>query len=197
MIAGTARGVRLVGPGEGTRPMGDRVKQSLFAILEPAIRGRPFLDLYAGSGAAGIEALSRGASGAVFVDRDGDAAAAIDRNLESTGLGGDRAVVSRQSAMAWLAAWERAARGQADADPEPFAAILLDPPYDAARYLTESLEIIADAGRNMFLAGDGVLVAKHFWKATVPARVGLLVSFRQERFGETMLTFYRWEDEAG
>ncbi|MFL5678988.1 MAG: RsmD family RNA methyltransferase, partial [Chloroflexota bacterium] len=65
VIAGTARGIRLVAPGEGTRPLADRVKETLFAILEPELRGARFLDLFAGSGAAGIEALSRGADAAV------------------------------------------------------------------------------------------------------------------------------------
>src|SRR6185436_17213972 len=81
VIAGSARGIRLVGPGAGTRPLGDRVKQTLFAILEPVIRDRPFLDLFAGSGAAGIEALSRGASLAVFVETDRAAVRAIEQNL--------------------------------------------------------------------------------------------------------------------
>ena len=70
MIAGTARSIRLDAPGPGTRPLGDRVKQTLFAILEPDLRGAAFLDLFAGSGAAGIEALSRGAARATFVERD-------------------------------------------------------------------------------------------------------------------------------
>ena len=67
VIAGTARGRRLTAPGEGTRPLGDRVKQTLFAILGPDLPGATFLDLCAGSGAAGIEALSRGAARATFV----------------------------------------------------------------------------------------------------------------------------------
>jgi 16S rRNA (guanine(966)-N(2))-methyltransferase RsmD len=177
--------------------MGDRVKQSLFGILEPTIRGRPFLDLYAGSGAAGIEALSRGATRAVFVDRDRDAVAAIERNLAATWLAGDRADVRRRSVTAWLDAGVAAAAEVARNDHEPFAAIFVDPPYDAPSAVVETLERIARGGRNLFLAADGVLVAKHFWKATLPGRIGLLTSFRQERFGETMLTFYRWEDAAG
>ena len=185
VIAGTARGIRLVGPGEGTRPFGDRVKQTLFAILEPLVRDRAFLDLYAGSGAAGIEALSRGAVRAVLVDRDRAAVAAIERNLEATGLA-DRAEVIKGTVSAWL-----------QAASEPFGAIVLDPPYDAAAELDRALERIATAGPDGILAPDGVVVAKHFWKAGGSPRIGLLTSFREERFGETMLTFYRWEDAAG
>ena len=186
VIAGSARGVRLIGPGEGTRPLGDRVKQTLFAILEPTIRGRPFLDLYAGSGSAGIEALSRGASLAVFVESDQKAVQAIRRNLESAGLAGPSAVVSDRRVGGWLAK----ERGGG-----PFAAVVVDPPYDAPDELHRALAAIADAGRGVVLAEDGVVVAKHFWKDP-PETNRLLRSVRQERFGETALSFYRWADEA-
>src|SRR5262245_30580353 len=87
VIAGTARGIRLVGAPSGTRPLTDRVKQSLFSALdaEGVLVGK-FLDLFAGTGAAGIEALSRGASDAVFVERDHRACEAIRTNLERAGL---------------------------------------------------------------------------------------------------------------
>ena len=84
VIAGSAKGVRLRAPGAGTRPLADRVKQTLFAILEPELGGARVLDLFAGSGAGGIEALSRGATAATFVEKDqgdigpGDVAAAIN-----------------------------------------------------------------------------------------------------------------------
>ena len=86
VIAGRARGRRLAAPGEGTRPLADRVKETLFAILEPELPGATFLDLFAGSGAAGIEALSRGAAHATFVERDRAAIGVIKSNLERTGL---------------------------------------------------------------------------------------------------------------
>ena len=186
VIAGRARGIRLVGPGEATRPLGDRVKETLFAILEPHIRDRPFLDLYAGSGAAGIEALSRGASAAVFVDRDRKAVAAIERNLEATGLAGASARVHAASASAWL---ERAVRA---GDPPRFRVAFMDPPYEHHEELARALERVAGAGPDTVVDSDGVVVAKHFWKASPPGRIGLLGSVREQRFGETMLTFYRW-----
>ena len=74
MIAGSAKGIRLRAPGPGTRPLSDRVKQTLFAILEPELEGARVLDLFAGSGAGGIEALSRGAASATFVEHDSGAA---------------------------------------------------------------------------------------------------------------------------
>src|SRR6476660_4510873 len=91
VIAGTARGIRLAAPGPGTRPFGDRVKQTLFAILEPDLPGANVLDLFAGSGAAGLEALSRGAAHATFVERDKAAAAVIAANLARTHLAGAQA----------------------------------------------------------------------------------------------------------
>src|SRR6476619_5002686 len=102
VIAGSARSIRLEAPGEGTRPLGDRVKQTLFAILEPDLPGSEFLDLFAGSGAAGIEALSRGAARATFVERDKGAAAIIATNLGKTRLSGQRASIVRTDAVGWL-----------------------------------------------------------------------------------------------
>src|SRR5262245_3730757 len=101
VIAGSAAGLRLLAPGPATRPLAARVKQTLFAILEPELPGADVLDLFAGSGAAGIEALSRGAARATFVDRDAAAVRAIRANLERTGLA-DRADVRPGDALAYL-----------------------------------------------------------------------------------------------
>jgi 16S rRNA (guanine966-N2)-methyltransferase len=190
VIAGTARGRALASPGEGTRPLGDRVKQTLFAILEPTIRGRAFLDLFAGSGAAGIEALSRGSASAVFVERDAGAIAAIQRNLAATGLAGPAARVERSQVGSWFNALAKGGGRPAG----PFAAILIDPPYDLPELLVAALESIASAGPGAVLERDGVAVAKHFWKTPPPARIGLLRSARERRFGETSLTFLGWAD---
>jgi 16S rRNA (guanine(966)-N(2))-methyltransferase RsmD len=187
VIAGLARGRALVAPGEGTRPLGDRVKQTLFAILEPTIRDRAFLDLFAGSGAAGIEALSRGAERAVFVERDPGAISAIERNLEATKLTVPAARVVRSQVGSWL--------NKEASQAGPFAAIFIDPPYDLPELLVAALESIAAAGPGALLERDGVAVAKHFWKTPPPAEIGLLRSARERRFGETTLTFLRWSDQ--
>ena len=92
VIAGSAKGVRLTAPGPGTRPLADRVKQTLFGILEPELEGAAVLDLFAGSGAGGIEALSRGAASAVFVERDAGAVRVIAENLRRILKAGDRLV---------------------------------------------------------------------------------------------------------
>ncbi len=95
VIAGTARGIRIEAPGQGTRPLTDRVKQTLFAILEPDLPGANVLDLFAGSGAAGLEALSRGAAHVTFIEHDRAAAAVIATNLARTHLAGTRARIVR------------------------------------------------------------------------------------------------------
>jgi 16S rRNA (guanine966-N2)-methyltransferase len=189
VIAGTAAGRRLSAPGPGTRPLSDRVKQTLFAILEPDLLGASFLDLCAGSGAGGIEALSRGAGSATLVEQDGRTCKVIAENLARTGLAGPNAVVVRADAGTWLAA---AVQGSA-ARPEgaPFDLVLLDPPYDQAALLESLLAILAGAPAEALLSEHATVVAKHFWRAAPPARIGLLRSTRERRFGETTLTFYR------
>jgi 16S rRNA (guanine966-N2)-methyltransferase len=185
VIAGTARGRRLVAPGEGTRPLADRVKQTLFAILEPELRGAAFLDLCAGSGAAGIEALSRGAARATFVERDRRALTTIAENLGLTGLAGPAARLVRADAVTWLA--------DPAATDGPFDLVVVDPPYAETGLLARLLAILGadDAGR--LLAPEARVVAKHFWRDRPPAAIGLLASERDRRFGETGLTFYRRE----
>jgi 16S rRNA (guanine966-N2)-methyltransferase len=186
VIAGSARGLRLRAPGEGTRPLADRVKQTLFAILEPHLDGASVLDLFAGSGAGGIEALSRGAARAIFVERDQAAAAVITANLTSTHLA-ERGVVSRMDALAYLK--DRAATDG------PFDVVLIDPPYSETALMDAALTRLGAADQPL-LASSFWVVAKHFWRTPPPAAVGLLASVRTRRFGETALTFYRPAEEA-
>ncbi len=179
VIAGTASGVRLAAPGPGTRPLADRVKQTLFAVLEPELDGAVALDLFAGSGAGGIEALSRGAARAVFVERDPRAARVVAENLRRTGLAAAGEVV-RRDAIAWL---EDPAGASAAG---PFDIVIVDPPYADPDVLARALVLLGE-----HLTSDGVVVAKHFWRSLPPPRAGLLASVRERRFGETALTFYR------
>ena len=180
VIAGSAKGVRLRAPGPGTRPLADRVKQTLFAILEPELAGARVLDLFAGSGAGGIEALSRGAAAAVFVERDQGAAAVIDANLRATGLAGPAAAIVRWDVVRWLA------EPNVDA---AFDLVLVDPPYAETGTLARVLEILGADGAP--LAPDACVVAKHFWRDRPAERIGRLAIERDRRFGETALTFYR------
>jgi len=180
VIAGSAKGIRLRAPGAGTRPLADRVKQTLFAILEPELDGARVLDLFAGSGAGGIEALSRGASAAVFVEKDQGAAAVIDANLRAAGLAGPTATVIRWDVVRWL--------GEANAEVE-FDLVLVDPPYAETELLTRVLELLGSS--DALLAPDARVVAKHFWRDRPAERIGRLAHERDRRFGETALTFYR------
>lgn len=183
VIAGRAKGVRLAAPGTGTRPLTDRVKETLFAILEPALEGAVVLDLFAGSGAGGIEALSRGAARATFVEHDAGTARVIEENLRRTKLAPQGRVV-RRDAVAWLGAAEGAADG-------PFDIVLVDPPYADSAALVRALELVAPLVRP-----GGRVIAKHFWRDPPPPTAGLLASERERRFGETALTFYRRPEEG-
>jgi 16S rRNA (guanine(966)-N(2))-methyltransferase RsmD len=185
VIAGSARGARIRAPGAGTRPLADRVKQTLFAILEPDLEGARVLDLFAGSGAAGIEALSRGAASAVFVEKDPGAASVIEANLRATSLSGPAAQVVRADAVAWL--------GRASEADAPFDLVIADPPYADTALLVRTLEALGAADAP--LVSGARVVAKHFWRDRPPDRIGLLASERDRRFGETALTFYRREED--
>ena len=172
VIAGTARGRPLVAPrGMATRPISDRVKETLFAILADRVLDARVLDLYAGSGAVGIEALSRGAAHCVFVEQDRRALAAIRENLERAGVG-EGGSVHGQDVLAYLAS----------PSSDQFSLAILDPPY-AERAILAPLERLA--GR---LAPGAVVVVKHHWRTPIPIPRGL-TAWRERRFGETALTF--------
>jgi 16S rRNA (guanine966-N2)-methyltransferase len=145
VVAGAFKGRTLQAPrGQRTRPTADRVREAVFSMLGP-LDGLRVLDLFAGSGALAIEALSRGAAEAVLVERDPRALAAIERNLEATGA---VAAVSRREALAWL----RAYRGP------PFDLVFVDPPYDAASRLAvplgEELPKVVSEGARMVIESD-------------------------------------------
>lgn len=162
--------------------MGDRVKQTLFAILEPSLRDALVADLFAGSGAGGIEALSRGAAGVWFVERDAGACRVIEENVARAGFAGPAARIVRAEVVSWLAGIGGAAG--------PFRVVLVDPPYADLAVLEAVLARLGASGAAL-LTPDAIVVAKHFWRTSPPARVGLLASDRVRRFGETALTFYR------
>lgn len=175
VIAGTARGVPLAAPrGKATRPITDRVKETLFGILGERVPDARVLDLYAGSGAIGIEALSRGAASADFVERDRSALSALRTNLERTRLEG--ASVHEADVERFLATAEG-----------PWDLVVLDPPYEV-RAIVAPLRALVPR-----LAPGASVVIKHFWRAETPEVTGLAVT-RQRRFGETMLTFLEARD---
>jgi 16S rRNA (guanine966-N2)-methyltransferase len=175
VIAGTARGVPLRAPrGRGTRPITDRVKETLFAILGDRVPEARVLDLYAGSGAIGIEALSRGAASADFVERGRDALAVLRANLERTRLGAGARVHGVD-----VGRFVETTQGEWDL-------VIADPPYEA-RAIVAPLRGIGER-----VAPGGIVVLKHFWRSE-PVTAGMSV-IRQRRFGETMLSFMETEE---
>ncbi len=179
MIAGTARGTRLLAPGPGTRPLADRVKQAVFGSLEPSLPGACVLDLCAGSGGAAIEALSRGADSAVLVERDAGTCRVIAENLRRASLA-ERARVVRADALVYL-------RRGADGD-GPFGLVVLDPPYADVELREACLRALGSPDGPLLT--EALVVATSFGKRPPPAAVGLLRSTRVRRFGETLVVFY-------
>lgn len=174
ITGGMGRGRRLKGPsGKRIRPTSEKVKQALFNILSDKIGGAVFLDLFAGAGGIGIEAISRGAARAVFVDASKDAVRLILANIQAADFA-DRAVVIHSGAEAFLK------RGG-----YTFDIVFLDPPY--AEDLEPLLRMISEAD---ILSQDGIVVAERFKKQSSVERAGGLALFREARYGDTVLAFY-------
>jgi 16S rRNA (guanine(966)-N(2))-methyltransferase RsmD len=179
VIAGNFKGRRFGTPrGRRTRPTADQVRIALMDSLAPWLPGARFLDLFAGAGGVGIEALSRGAAEAVFVETDAMALRALRANLLTLELR-RRGRVLRQDAGKAVESLMRAG--------ERFRLIFLDPPYEgplAARTL-DSL------GTGALLEPRGLVVVQHLTKVSLPESIGVLRRFKTRRFGETTLTFFR------
>ena len=183
VIAGSLGGRRLVAPrGLDTRPTADRVKEALFMALEP-LTGLRVVDLFAGSGALGIEALSRGAESVEFVDDDGRALEALHTNLNTLGLEGR----ARSRRLALPRGIARLGDVLAAAD-----LVLLDPPYGGDRALA-TLEALDGAAA---LEAGVRVVAEHGLRDALPERVGRLARERERRYGQTLVTTYRVVDDV-
>ncbi|MGH9588949.1 MAG: 16S rRNA (guanine(966)-N(2))-methyltransferase RsmD [Terracidiphilus sp.] len=182
IIAGRFGSRSLAAPaGEATRPTSDRLRETLFNVLAPRIEGSAFLDLYAGSGAVGIEALSRGASRVTFVERAPAALKMLRANLASLGLnGGFR--IHAGAASAFLR------RGYAG-EPPAFDVIFLDPPYDAAQEYAATLDLLGGATAGLQAAG-GLVIAEHRRKSRLEAAYGNLVRVRLLEQGDAAVSFY-------
>jgi 16S rRNA (guanine966-N2)-methyltransferase len=177
IIAGRLKGRRLQGPRwPGLRPTSDSLRETLFNILGNRVDGTRVLDAYAGTGALGIEAFSRGAAHVTFIEHDRRATALVARNLAACGIGEGYTMVP--------VAFEIAAgrlRG------ERFDLILLDPPYDAI-----DLDGVLIAAAAM-LADDGLVVLEHGARAEPPVRAGALTRRRRVVAGDSALAFYERE----
>jgi 16S rRNA (guanine966-N2)-methyltransferase len=179
IIAGALKGRRLVTPrGATTRPTADQVRIALMDTLAPRLPDARVLDLFAGAGGVGLEALSRGAAHATFVERDPRALAALRANVEALGVAA-LVRVRRGDVLRELPALYEAG--------ERIDVAFLDPPYEAG-LVEATLQALGGGG---LLMPEAVVVAQHFTKRAPAATIGALASFRARRFGETTLTFYR------
>jgi 16S rRNA (guanine966-N2)-methyltransferase len=177
IIAGVAKGRRLHSPGAATRPMMDRAREALFSSLGARVVGAAVLDLYAGSGSLGLEALSRGASRAVFVERQRGALRALDRNIVAVGLGGE--VVASDVEDYLHRAEDR------------FDLVFVDPPY--ALSLASSEQVLGLVVPR--LSGGGLVVVHRRAGSGVPEVAGLIAGGHR-RYGDTEITRLEKEDDG-
>lgn len=176
VISGTARGRRLGElKGSETRPTTDRVKESLFNIIQFDIEGRNVLDLFGGTGQLGIEALSRGAGRCTFVDMRREAAVLIRENLKHTGLEG-RGEVVQSDYLSFLTRTR-----------EKYGLVFLDPPY-ASGYLEKALNTICDID---IVSENGIILCESATSQELPALDPPYEKVRDYRYGKIMLTLYR------
>lgn len=181
IIAGELKGRTLQAPAwDGLRPTSDRLRETLFNVLAARIHGARMLDGYAGTGAVGIEALSRGAADVVFVERDRRAVALIEANLARCGLRDRHAII--RSDLTTVTGLARVA---------PFDLVFLDPPYGRA-----SLDEALNAAAAALMAPDTLLIIEHARRDEAPASHGALRRTRTLRSGDSALAFYRLADEG-
>ncbi|MBM4139931.1 MAG: 16S rRNA (guanine(966)-N(2))-methyltransferase RsmD [Nitrospira sp.] len=164
------------------RPTSSKVREALFDIMKGRIEGASFVDLYAGTGTVGLEALSRGAGKAVFVEPDKVRARMIKENAERFGFS-KKVIVVNCSAYEFLK--------KAYAEKEYFDIFFLDPPY----YSEEIMKTLPLIAEKRLLNRGGTVIVEHFFKKKLPETAGELKMLKSYRYGDTMLTLYRRKDE--
>jgi 16S rRNA (guanine(966)-N(2))-methyltransferase RsmD len=174
IIAGRLKGRRLEGPdGPGVRPTSDRLRETLFNVLGDAVLGARVADVFAGTGAVGIEAISRGAVHVTFVELDRRVRKGLERNVASVGLGDACKIVAED--------FDRVAGGLGS-----FEIVFLDPPYD----VPDLDGIVAAAARSV--APAGIAILEHSRRRRPPETAGDLVRVRTLLAGDSALSFYQW-----
>ena len=182
VISGLARGIVLKTPdGLATRPTADRIKEAMFSIIQFDIPGTKVLDLFGGTGQLGIEALSRGAKSAVFVDQAEAACSLIRENLKRTKLQ-EQAKVIRSDYLTFLKSTK-----------ETFDIILLDPPY-AEAFLENSIKLISEID---ILQTNGIIVTERPVEKVLSLDIPGFSRSRDYKYGNTILTIYRKENPLG
>lgn len=177
IITGSAKGRKLEVPEKGTRPMTDRVKSSLFSIINPLILNANVLDLYAGSGALGIECLSRGAKQCVFIDKSKEAVSAIKNNLEKTGMTSLGTVI-KCSVLRFLNEYQSFGLNL-----NKFNIVFFTPPHD--RFKEKLIEPLAS-----YLELNGVIAVEHPTRIKTKEKLGTLSKIDERQYGITTLSFY-------
>jgi len=182
VIGGIHRGrpLRSAG-GLAIRPTSDRLRETLFNILATRIEDSHFLDLCAGSGAVGIEAISRGAGSVTFIERSRRACATIEANLNALGAVGNARIINREATTALK---------RLSQDSETFDVVFFDPPYESNTYDV----VMTEFGQGHLLSNNAVVVVEHRRKTPPKPRYGKLMMFRQVTQGESALAFYSAEN---
>ena len=176
VISGKARGVNLMTPkGDKTRPTADRVKEALFSIIQFDLPGAKVLDLFGGTGQLGIEALSRGAKHATFVDHQEDACRLIKENLKRAKLESDGTVI-RSDYLQYLNRCK-----------DKFDIIILDPPY-AEVFLENALKVITEID---ILQSGGIIIAERPLGKELPCDFAGFTRSKDYKYGQILLTLYR------
>jgi 16S rRNA (guanine(966)-N(2))-methyltransferase RsmD len=176
VITGSARGRKLSAPpGLETRPTSELVKEAVFSMIQFEVEGARALDLFAGTGQMGIEALSRGAQSCVFVENSRQALAALAVNIENTGFAGQSRIM-RADALSYL----KSAAG-------PFDFAFLDPPYQAG-LLEDALPLVAAIMRE-----SGIIICETDTSREIPETAGAFIKYREYRYGKTRIAQYRAE----
>jgi len=182
VIAGTFRSRKLLAPrGLQTRPTSDRLRETLFNILSPRVKGSRFVDLYSGTGAVGIEALSRGAAHVWFAENDIAALTSLRQNLSALKIGRDFTLEDRGAG----ALLQRLAKL-----PAPIDLVYLDPPYEADDEYSGTLNFFGSVRGRATLEPQALVIAEHSSKANLPARFGALEQTRLLKQGDAALSFF-------
>lgn len=169
--------------GLALRPTSDRLRETLFNVLGPGVAGSRFLDVFAGTGAVGIEALSRGAAEAIFIENYPPAAKLIRHNLDSLGIASGATILAVDA----LTALQKLASRQ-NPTLAPINYVFVDPPYAAHADYAWTLEFLASS---TFLAPDALVIFEHHHKFQLPERFGSLHRTRVLKQGDAALSFFR------
>lgn len=178
IVAGDRKSIPLKSAaGKTTRPTTDKVKESLFNIIGPYFSGGVALDLFAGSGGLGLEALSRGAARAVFIEKDPKSLEALRSNIAKCRYEDETEVYRNDATRAIAMLIQR---------PQPFTFVFVDPPYAQVAYY-DLVQQLVDAGK---VTDNGVIVCEHDKAFTLPEAYGDFVCQRQEKYGDSIISIY-------